>query len=33
MAVKRADDGNYTFAVVERNSVVALAFSIDVGLV
>jgi len=33
MAVERADNGHDAFTVVKGNSVVALAFSIDIGLV
>ena len=33
MAVQRADDWHDAFTIVERYSVVALAFSVDVGLV
>jgi len=33
MTIERADDGGYTSVVVKSNSIVALAFSIDVGLI
>lgn len=31
--VKWADDWGNAFAVVKRNSIVALAFSVDIGLI